>query len=135
MECVAHYSYQEKDYHELKPLSMNQYERLLEAKRIRMESSTENQHLDQCHTIPINGFDETKHGIYLEPCYKKFTGIIAPYKRKNPEPLAVRPKKSKVDEALSRPGFFSKICFFCKAWKRYFNRKRTVHTRSPPLMQ
>ena len=84
MECVAHYNYQEKDYHELKPLSMNQHERLLEAKRIRMESSTENQHLDQCHTVPINGFDETRHGIHLEPCYKKFTGVIAPHKRKNP---------------------------------------------------
>ena len=53
MECVAHYNYHEKDYHELKPLSMNQYERLLKAKRISMEFSTENQHLDQCHTIPI----------------------------------------------------------------------------------
>ena len=105
---------------------MNQYERVLEAKRIRMESSTENQHLDQCHTIPINGFDETRHSIHLEPCYKKFTGIIAPHKRKNSEPSAVRSKRSKVDESSRGPGFFPKICFFCKAWKRYFNRKRTV---------
>ena len=34
-----------------------------------------------------------------------------------------------MDESSSGPGFFPKICFFCKAWKRYFNRKRTVpHT-------
>ena len=31
-----------------------------------------------------------------------------------------------MDESSSGPGFFPKICFFCKAWKRYFNRKRSV---------
>ena len=50
--------------------SMNQYERLLEAKRIRVGSSTENQHLDQCHTIPINGFDETRHVFTWSPVAK-----------------------------------------------------------------
>ena len=60
------------------------------------------------------------------PVAKKFTGVIAPHKRKNLEPLEVHSKISKVDESSSGPVFFPRICFFCKAWKRYFNRKRTV---------
>ena len=77
MECVAHYNLKDTEYSDLKSLSENQYQRLLEAKRIRQGSIEQNQHSEQCLSIPDNGFDVNKHGVHLNPCYKKFTLIIS----------------------------------------------------------
>ena len=54
---------------------------ILEAKKIRLSSYIENQHLQQSSRVPDNTFDQNKHGVYLNPCYKEFTGIIVSHKR------------------------------------------------------
>ena len=56
-----------------KALTDNQYERSVEAKEIRLAATFENQHLEQCNSLPIDGFDTARHGVHLNPCYKKFT--------------------------------------------------------------
>ena len=70
MECVAHYSDSCRTFSNLKPLSSNQHQRLMEAKYLReKETSQQNRHLIQCRSIPSkDGLDVTSHGIHLEPC-------------------------------------------------------------------
>ena len=76
MECIVHYIYEDKEYSELKPVSENQYKRIIKAKTIRANSTGLNQHLEQCATVPNKGTDKSVHGVHLESCYKTFTGII-----------------------------------------------------------
>ena len=84
MECVVHYAIKDSRYSQLKPLSDNQYGRLLAAKEIRQGSTELNAHTEQCAAIPDGGFDKTKHGVHLDPCYKKFTAIIARSRKRKP---------------------------------------------------
>ena len=65
MRCVAHYHFTNSDYSELKALTNNQYERLAEAKEIKLAATFENQHLEQCNSLPIDGFDTARHGAHL----------------------------------------------------------------------
>ena len=62
----------------LKTLSFNQLVRLTDAKDIREKEAVEgNKHSEQCSTIPTKDeFNGLNHGIYLEPCYKKFTSLL-----------------------------------------------------------
>ena len=83
MECIVHYDYNDVKYSELKSLSDNQHERIKEAKNIRTQSTEQNQHLQQCATVPENEYNKLIHGVHLELCYKKFTGIIAKSKKRS----------------------------------------------------
>ena len=88
MECVVHYSESNRTFTKLKALSENQHQKLLKAKAVREKETSElNQHLSQCQTIPVSdNLDVNIHGVHLEPCYKKFTSILAPSrKRKLPQ--------------------------------------------------
>ena len=77
MEYIVHYIYEDREYSELKPMSENQYKRIIKAKTIRTKSTGPNHHLEQCATVPKKGIDKVyMEGVRLEPCYKKFTGII-----------------------------------------------------------
>ena len=130
MECVVHYVMKDVSYSELKAISQNQYERLNEAKLIRQQSSERNQHAEQCSLIPQGDFDVNLHGVHLEPCFKKFTGIIAKSKkRKAVEDISTvnRPKRSKNDATCSTSGIFPKHCIFCK--KRRITIKRRIFTQ------
>ena len=64
MQCVVHYNLKNTEHSDLKSLSENQYQRLLEAKRIRQGSTEQNQHSEQCLSIPDDGFDVNKHGVH-----------------------------------------------------------------------
>ena len=77
MQCVVHYHFTNTDYSELKALTDNQHERLVGAKEIRLAATFENQHLVQCNSLPIDGFDTARYGVHLNPCYKTFTKIIS----------------------------------------------------------
>ena len=52
-------------------------------KNIRTQSTERNQHLQQCATVPENGYNKLIHGVHLEPCYKNFTSIIAKSKKRS----------------------------------------------------
>ena len=82
LECVVHYNLKDVQYSNVTPLSENAHGRLLEAKAIRQELGGENEHKHQCDSIPAV-INPSKHGIHLEPCYKKFTLIISSNKRKH----------------------------------------------------
>ena len=76
--------------------------------------------------IPEGEFDVNLHGVHLEPCYKKFTGIIAKSKKRKAveEILPVnRPRRSKNDTTYSTSGIFPKHCIFCKKWRITIKRK------------
>ena len=77
MQCAVDYHFTNTDYSELKALTDNQYERLVEAKEVRLAATFENQYLEQCNSLPIDGFDRARHGAHLNPCYKKFTKIMS----------------------------------------------------------
>ena len=83
MQCIVYYTNNQWKYSQLKPLSKSQYERILKAKEIRQKDNEENQHQEQCSSVPLIGFDSSVHGIHLEPCYKKFTKIISIALRRN----------------------------------------------------
>ncbi len=132
MECVVHYVMKDVTYSELKALSQNQYQRLNEAKQIRKQSTERNQHLEQCSLIPEGEFNVDLHGVHLEPCYKKFTGLIAKSKKRKAVESIVpvnRLKRSKNDMGCSTSGIFPKMCIFCKKWRITIKRKIfTPHT-------
>ena len=81
LECVAHCSSKDFEYGELIPLSDHAHSRLLEARAIRLEKGGQNEHQEQCSSIP-NEVDDVLHGIHMEPCYKKFTIIISKARNK-----------------------------------------------------
>ena len=82
LECVVHYSLKDVEYSNVTRLSENEHGRFLEAKAIRQELEGENEHKHQCDSIPAV-INPCRHGIHLEPCYKKFTLIITSNKRKH----------------------------------------------------
>ena len=84
MQCVAHYSNPNRTYSKLKTLSENQLNRLLEANSVRQKETLEaNRHSTQCTKIPTKyNFDCFVHGIHLDPCYKLFTKILCPSKKR-----------------------------------------------------
>ena len=55
MQCIAHYTNKQWKHFQLKPLSQNQYERILKAKEIRQKDNEENQHQEQCKSVPLIG--------------------------------------------------------------------------------
>ena len=76
MRCVVHYHFTNTDYSELKALTDNQYERLVEAKEIRLAATFESKYLEQCNSLPIDGFDTARRRFHLNRCYEKCTKII-----------------------------------------------------------
>ena len=128
MECVVHYEYKEANYSDLKPLSDNQCSRLLEAKRLRLlDENEENRHFQQCSSIPDEGFDGTIHGVYLNPCYKKFTRFIATSRKKLTEESKVTGRLKRIrtstDGSSSTVGLFPKECFVCKNGEKQSKQK------------
>ena len=125
MECVVHYVIKDSRYSQLKSLSDNQYGRLITAKAIRQDSTELNFHAEQCATIPDGGFDKNIHGVHLEPCYKKFTAIIARSRKRksNDEAVLNRLKRTGNEGNPSTSGIFPKVCFVCKKQRRTIKKK------------
>ena len=84
MQCVVHYTKKHMKYSQLKPLSQNQYERIITAKEIRQKGNRENHHEEQCKSVPLLSFDPSVHGVHLDPCYKQFTKIISIHRKRTP---------------------------------------------------
>ena len=122
MECVVHYSESNRTFTKLKALSENQHQKLLKAKAVREKETSElNQHLSQCQTIPgSDNLDVNIHGVHLEPCYKKFTSILAPSrKRKLPQESSEKSDRLKRHKSShSNTGLFPKKCFKCNTFRK-----------------
>ena len=122
MHCVAHYTNSNRTCGTLKELSDNQFNRLLEAKNVREKEQLEtNRHYEQCRTIPEKSqFNSSVHGIHLDPCYKLFTKILCPSKkRKLPDTSNVLERTKRQKRSISNTDLFPKTCFKCNV-----NRKK-----------
>ena len=83
-----------------------------------MAATFENQHLEQCNSLPIDSFNTARHGVHLNPCYKKFTKIISVARSKESREGDPRHKRMKANEAGSSHGFFPKVCMFCNQYRK-----------------
>ena len=63
-------------YCTIKPLTPNNIEKIRQAKTWRESLGGENNHADQCFSIP-DIIDESKHRVHSTPCYKKFTLVLS----------------------------------------------------------
>ena len=72
LTCIVHYTDQHPvKYPKIKHTSPVNEQRIKAAKLERKQLvGSSNKHLEQCRSIP-EIIDHQKHGIHLEPCYKK----------------------------------------------------------------
>ncbi len=68
LECVCHYPGKSNYSNEIKTLSQNNIDRLVQAKQKREELGGAHLHLQQVQQIPQT-FDLEKHGVHSRPCY------------------------------------------------------------------
>ena len=97
------------------------------------ETAEENQHLPQCNTIPgSDSLNGNIHGVHLEPCYKKFTSILAPSRKQTlPEEnydKFERLKRKKCSQSNS--GLFPKRCFIATLFVNAKVVKHSTHILS-----
>ena len=69
LACIIHYPNQ-ATYSKIKQLSHTNKQRIAEAKEKRQSLKGSHHHKEQCENIPLE-FDESIHGVHLQPCYKK----------------------------------------------------------------
>ena len=126
MHCVAHYSNSSRTYSKLIALSENHLNRLLKAKSIRKKETLEaNRNSIQCAAIRMkDDFDCSVHRIHLDPCYKSFTKILCPSKkRKLQDTLQQGVQRTKRQKrSLSTADLYPTTCFKCNVGQR--KRKR-----------
>ena len=138
MKCIVHYIYEDEEYSELKPVSENQYKRIIKAKTIRAKSTGPNQHLQkftsfciarECPTVPEKGINKSVHGVHLEPCCKIYRIIPESSKRKSifakqtPKgPL----KRIRIEKGASSSVIFPKVCFVCKKLRHTVKKKTST---------
>ena len=104
-------------YGQLKSLSGHAHERLLEAKAIRQGQGGDNEHKDQCDSIP-EVLDQSIHGIHLTPCYKHFTLIISRTKRKSMTEEGLVQQRCRPQRTSGAGILFPDYCYFCKQKRR-----------------
>ena len=93
----------------------------------RQKDNEENQHQEQCNSVPLIGFDPSIHGIHVEPCYKKFTKIISvSHKQNTDEAESTKIKQKKSDKCVNTVWLFLKTCVFCNQQRKSVNK--TVYT-------
>ena len=69
LTCIVHYK-KCGPYLSVKALSDINKEKVIKAKELRESVGGANHHKGQCCNAPKTFIDD-KHGIHLEPCYKK----------------------------------------------------------------
>ena len=74
LSCIVHYNARDAKYSKIKPVSSVNKTKINAAK-LRESLGGVYHHKEQCDLIPET-INETKDGIHLEPCYKKFTIIF-----------------------------------------------------------
>ena len=96
--CVVHYAGRE-NYSKMKDVSLINEQQRRKAKSIR-EKNGGHHHKEQCDSIPEK-IDPEKHGIHLNPCYKKFTLIISQSKHSEEKPSRRTSCRSKSDDSIN----------------------------------
>ena len=76
LKCIIHYDLKDKACSKIKQISDVIWKRINAAKEIRISVGGSYHHKEQCDLVP-DSIDPEIHGIHMEPCYKKFTLIIA----------------------------------------------------------
>ena len=116
--CIIHYDIKDAKYSKLKKISDINKDRISNAKILREREGGLRYHKQQCKSIPEE-IDDSKHGIHLEPCYKKFTFILSQLNLKDneqPSTSTSRPKRLPFDQVCSR-NIYQKECQFCKKYR------------------
>ena len=90
----------------------------MEANAARLEKGGQNEHQEQCSSIP-NEVDNALHGIHMKPCYKKFTIIISKARNmrkasNDPEEDDALIKKSRAQRTSVGGNLCPDNCYFCK---------------------
>ena len=103
----------------------------MEAKAVRLEKGGQNEHQEQCSSIP-NEVDNALHGIHMEPCYKKFTIIISKSRNKrktsnDPENDDALRKKSRAQRTSVGGNLCPDHCYFCKEKKSVKGKVQLNH--------
>jgi len=126
MECIIHYKDQSR-YSVVKKINDNCLTRIKESKLKRLGIGGTYSHNDQCELIP-DSIDVEKHGIHLEPCYKRFTSILGNKKFQ----VNVTPD-TRTSNRLSSPllsptaaWVYPKECNICLKFRAQHKNKRTV---------
>ena len=91
--CIVHYNARDAKYSKIKPVSSINKTKINAAKSLRESLGGVHHHKEQCDLIPET-VNETKDGIHLEPCYKKFTIILS---QKDAPNLSPPPQKKGQD--------------------------------------
>ena len=136
-QCIAHYSNSNRTYSKLKTLSESRLNRPLEAKSLREKETLEaNIYSALCATISTkDDFDCSVHGIHLDPCYKSFTKILCPFKKRKLQDTfsqgVQRTKRQK--RSSSTACLLSTTCFKCHVGRR--KRKSKIEVPHKVILQ
>ena len=133
LTCIVHYIDQDPvKYSKIKQISPVNEQRIKAAKLEREQLvDSSNRHLEQCRSIP-EIIDHQKHGIHLEPCYKKFTLILAKKAKQSiPKPvqrLSTRLVTPACDSCTpardsEKINVYPNICNYCKKYQLKHKQK------------
>ena len=104
LSCIVHYPSKDCLYSSIKDLSDINKDKIYAAKATRLRLGGKHFHEEQCNSIP-DEVDPNKHGVHLEPCYKKFKKIMSHEKS-----LA-----ETSTEAIQRPQRLKRCVIFAKS--------------------
>ena len=127
LTCIIHYEKKDSLCSKIKAISEVNREKIYAAKQLREKLGGQNHHALQCSTVP-DLIDAEKHGIHLEPCYKKFVRILSDKTDTSSQPgcrssvqessaSCSRPKRAKTSVGVDSRGVYPKECNFCKKYR------------------
>ena len=113
LPCIVHYNARDAKYSKIKPVSSINKAKIDAAKSSRESLGGVHHHKEQCNLIPET-INETKHGIHLEPFYKKFTIILS---QKDVPNLPPPPKRTRLSGDNGAKNVYPEECNFCKKYR------------------
>lgn len=127
LTCIIHYGKNKSRCSKIKAISEVNREKIYAAKLLREKLGGQNHHAPQCSTVP-DLIDTEKHGIHLEPCYKKFVRILSDKTGASSQPdcrssvqessaSCSRPKRAKTSVGADSRGVYPPECNFCKTYR------------------
>ena len=119
LTCIVHYTDQDPvKYSKIKQISAVNEQRIKAAKLEREQLvDSSNRHLEQCRSIP-EIIDYQKHGIHMEPCYKKFTLILAKKAKQSiPKPVQRLSNSCTPASDSEKTNVYPNICNYCKKYQ------------------
>ena len=126
LSCIVHYPSKDCLYSSIKDLSDINKDKIYAAKATRLRLGGKHFHEEQCNSIP-DEVDPNKHGVHLEPCYKKFKKIMSHEKSlaETSTEAIQRPQRLKT-AATQRPDVYPQVCNFCQKYRVKRQQKHHV---------